>query len=143
MFIRMYTDCGQEAVVHWAQVLTEAVRRAFANVVSGDYIVAMKAIGVRELKAQLSRYLREVATGEVVLVTDRGRVVAELRAPSDRPSAPESDVNRRLRLLATRIPLTMGTRRSGYSYRESPVSAAAGTARQLLDEERDEHDRLR
>ncbi|MHC4236478.1 MAG: type II toxin-antitoxin system Phd/YefM family antitoxin, partial [Planctomycetota bacterium] len=41
----------------------------------------MKAVGVRELKAHLSRYLREVQAGEVILVTDRGRVVAELRVP--------------------------------------------------------------
>ena len=33
----------------------------------------MKAVGIRELKAYLSRFLREVASGEVVLVTDRGR----------------------------------------------------------------------
>lgn len=42
----------------------------------------MKAVAVKELKNSLSRYLREVATGEIVLVTDRGRVVAELRRPS-------------------------------------------------------------
>jgi len=42
----------------------------------------MKAVGVRELKNRLSAYLGEVAAGEVVLVTDRGRVVAELRRPT-------------------------------------------------------------
>ena len=103
----------------------------------------MKAIGVRELKAQLSRYIREVAAGEVVLVTDRGRVVAELRAPTDRPVAPESDLELRLRLLAARMPLTIGHRRDGFSYGESPVIAPPGTARRLLDAERDERDRLR
>jgi antitoxin (DNA-binding transcriptional repressor) of toxin-antitoxin stability system len=41
----------------------------------------MKAVAVKELKNRLSAYLREVAKGEVVLVTDRGRVVAELRRP--------------------------------------------------------------
>lgn len=41
----------------------------------------MKTAGVRELKAHLSGYLRDVARGDVVLVTDRGRVVAELRQP--------------------------------------------------------------
>ena len=40
----------------------------------------MRAVGGRDLKANLSRYLREVERGEVVLVTDRGRVRAELRA---------------------------------------------------------------
>jgi antitoxin (DNA-binding transcriptional repressor) of toxin-antitoxin stability system len=41
----------------------------------------MKAVAVKELKNRLSHYRREVASGEVVLVTDRGRVVAELRRP--------------------------------------------------------------
>ena len=60
----------------------------------------MKAIGVRELKARLSRYLREVQAGEVILVTDRGRVVAELRAPG--PAAQdESDADRALLVKAS------------------------------------------
>jgi antitoxin (DNA-binding transcriptional repressor) of toxin-antitoxin stability system len=42
----------------------------------------MRAVAIRELKNRLSAYLREVAAGEVVLVTDRGRVVAELRKPT-------------------------------------------------------------
>jgi prevent-host-death family protein len=41
----------------------------------------MKTIGIRELKARLSQALREVAAGDVLLITDRGRVVAELRSP--------------------------------------------------------------
>ena len=41
----------------------------------------MISTGIRDLKAHLSRYLRQVAGGEIVLVTDRGRVVAELRSP--------------------------------------------------------------
>jgi antitoxin (DNA-binding transcriptional repressor) of toxin-antitoxin stability system len=42
----------------------------------------MKTVAVKELKNRLSSYRREVTAGEVVLVTDRGRVVAELRQPS-------------------------------------------------------------
>lgn len=38
----------------------------------------MKAIGVRELRQQASRYLREVELGETIEVTDRGRPVARL-----------------------------------------------------------------
>jgi antitoxin (DNA-binding transcriptional repressor) of toxin-antitoxin stability system len=44
-------------------------------------IMTMISVGIRDLKAHLSRYLRLVAGGEIVLVTDRGRVVAELRLP--------------------------------------------------------------
>jgi antitoxin (DNA-binding transcriptional repressor) of toxin-antitoxin stability system len=42
----------------------------------------MKAAGIREFKAKLSRYLAEVRRGEVVLITDRGEVVAEVRKPA-------------------------------------------------------------
>lgn len=41
----------------------------------------MKSVGLRELKNRLSEYVREVRSGEAVLVTDRGEVVAELIAP--------------------------------------------------------------
>jgi prevent-host-death family protein len=41
----------------------------------------MHSVGIKALKAKLSRYVRAVATGETVLVTDRGRVVAEIIPP--------------------------------------------------------------
>jgi len=70
----------------------------------------MKAVGIRELKAHLSRYLAEVGRGEVVLVTDRGRVVAEVRRPTapDRPD--QSKAERALSELAERGELRMGVR---------------------------------
>jgi antitoxin (DNA-binding transcriptional repressor) of toxin-antitoxin stability system len=42
----------------------------------------MRKVGIKLLKNKLSEYLRLVADGEVILVTDRDQVVAELRAPS-------------------------------------------------------------
>ena len=41
----------------------------------------MTSVGLRELKCKLGEYVRLAAHGERVLVTDRGRVVAELRRP--------------------------------------------------------------
>jgi len=38
-------------------------------------------VGTKELKNRLSRYLRQVRSGEVIWVTDRGAVIAELRSP--------------------------------------------------------------
>jgi prevent-host-death family protein len=35
-------------------------------------------VGIRELKAHLSEYVRKAAGGELILVTDRGRPVARL-----------------------------------------------------------------
>lgn len=39
----------------------------------------MKAVGIKTLKARLSEYLRLVKAGEVILVTERDEVIAELR----------------------------------------------------------------
>lgn len=38
----------------------------------------MKSIGVRELRQQASKYLREVEAGTTIEVTDRGRPLARL-----------------------------------------------------------------
>jgi antitoxin (DNA-binding transcriptional repressor) of toxin-antitoxin stability system len=38
----------------------------------------MRTVGVRELKNRLSHYLRLVRSGERVLITNRGKVVAEV-----------------------------------------------------------------
>ena len=111
--------------------------------VTGDYIEVVKAVGVRELKAQLSRYLRDVVAGEIVLVTDRGRVIAELRTPGREPDARESETDRRLRRMADRYPLRVGEPRDASVYRGSPVRKRSGTSRELLDADRDEGDRLR
>lgn len=51
----------------------------------------MKAVGVKELKARLSEYLRYVKAGEPVLITDRGQVVAELRPTAGSYAAPGPD----------------------------------------------------
>lgn len=47
----------------------------------------VKAIGVKILKNNLSRYLNMVRGGDVVYVTDRDEVVAEIRKPVS-PSYP-------------------------------------------------------
>ena len=41
----------------------------------------MRSVGLKVLKNKLSDYVRIAASGEVVLVTDRDRVVAELGPP--------------------------------------------------------------
>ena len=41
----------------------------------------METVGIRELKNKLSAYVRKVEAGDVVIVTDRGRIVAELVPP--------------------------------------------------------------
>lgn len=51
-------------------------------VATSSYFIFMKAVGIKTLKNRLSEYVRLAARGEVVLVTDRDQVVAELRPPS-------------------------------------------------------------
>jgi prevent-host-death family protein len=48
--------------------------------------VAMDTVGVRELKAHLSRHLRRVRAGARLIVTERGRAIATIdpvEAPDD------------------------------------------------------------
>ena len=96
----------------------------------------MRTVGVRELKANLSRVLRAVQAGESVLVTDRGRVVAELRRP-DGGTVPATPYERALSRLASGGHLRVAER-SADPYPASPIRSARGAARALLDADRDE-----
>jgi prevent-host-death family protein len=45
----------------------------------------MRTVGLKVLKNKLSEYVRAAASGETVIITDRGRPVAELVAPRQLP----------------------------------------------------------
>jgi len=101
----------------------------------------MKTAGVRELKAHLSAYLRDVQRGELVLVTDNGRVVAELRAPGPavdsaaRVRYPRLTGLGVMRLAAEAGPLDL----AGEEWAQPPAHPLPrGTAQALIDEERGE-----
>ncbi len=71
------------------------------------------AVGARELKARLGTYLRRVQHGERLVVTDRGRPVAEIR-----PIGPElEDLDARLARLEAAGTLTRPTRSGLRSFR--------------------------
>ena len=93
----------------------------------------MKAVAVRELKNRLSAYLREVAAGEVVLVTDRGRVVAELRRPT--VEGLQSPAEQALGRLVAAGVLTIGLPQDPASYHRPGVRIAR-PSQGLLDAER-------
>jgi antitoxin (DNA-binding transcriptional repressor) of toxin-antitoxin stability system len=98
----------------------------------------MKTAGVRDLKTHLSGYLRDVARGDVVLVTDRGRVVAELRPPGEgeRSASPE---DLRYRRLVDRGLLRPAAAPGTVDWDATPrVRLARGTSQELLDAERGE-----
>lgn len=93
----------------------------------------MRAVGIRELKNQLSRYVAEVVRGETVLVTDRGRVVAELRPPS---TSAVVALPSGLQRMAERGEVALGLAHDPAAYRPLGPCAPPGTAQRLLDEER-------
>ncbi len=95
----------------------------------------MKAVGIRELKARLSHYVSEVRRGQVILVTDRGEVVAELRQPGRGPPG-ESETDYGLRRLAEAGGLVVREPHDPALYQASPVRVESGTAGRLLDDER-------
>ncbi len=97
----------------------------------------MATVGVRELKNRLSEYLRRVAEGEVVIVTDRGRVVAELRPPGLVPDpVPEGFEGMPLRFWQS---VASGRIRLGQPGRptlellDRPAGLAPGALREALD----------
>jgi antitoxin (DNA-binding transcriptional repressor) of toxin-antitoxin stability system len=98
----------------------------------------MKTAGVRELKAHLSSYLRDVDRGDVILVTDRGRVVAELRPPgaAERALSP-GEV--RYRKLVADGRLRPAAAPASAAWPERPKALLKkGTSADLLDAEREE-----
>ena len=94
----------------------------------------MHAVGLRELKAKLGEYVRRAKGGEVVLVTERGRVVAELRAPLSARDLPPGSEG--LLPLVERGVLTLGGRNEASLYPRSRVRCRPGSAKSVLDAER-------
>jgi prevent-host-death family protein len=94
----------------------------------------MKSVGVRELKNRLSEYLRAVRSGEVVLVTDRGDVIAELVPPGQRPDEPGLPSG--LVELARRGQVTIGASNEATLYPNLSRLLKRYPTALLLDEER-------
>ena len=61
--------------------------RTIREVAARGYAPDVRTVGTTVLRQRLSEYLRLVVSGETILVTDRDRVVAELRPPS--PAHPQ------------------------------------------------------
>jgi len=94
----------------------------------------VKTVGLRELKNRLSEYVREVRSGEGVLVTDRGEVVAELVPPgyvTDGHGVPSGLV-----ALAKAGRLTLGADNDAAAYPKLSRLLKRRRSAELLDEER-------
>lgn len=94
----------------------------------------MRTIGIRELKARLSSVIRDVQRGDHVLITDRGRVVAELRLPDASQWNDNPAMRARARLAAEgHLRIAEG---AAPAYQSSPIKSRAGLAKEMLDADR-------
>lgn len=93
----------------------------------------IKTVGIKDLKNNLSGWLREIKSCRSILVTDRGKVVAEIQEPAVRDLGRVSNP-----VLAEWI--REGRVRPGKARKlpPSPVRLASGTSLRLLNEERGE-----
>ncbi len=96
----------------------------------------LKTVGIKELKNNLSAYLREVRGGATVLVSDRDNIVAEVREPYG-PRILGEELN----------PLLLEWAQAGVAWLPttgkaplpvSPVTLRAGTSAKLLKSDREE-----
>jgi hypothetical protein len=108
-------------------------------VATGSYCWSMKklkTVGIKELKNNLSSYLREVRSGSTVLVSDRNDIVAELHEPYSR-----------IKTAGSANPLLLDWAQSGIvslpTLEKQPLPASCvklprGTSKRLLDDSRKE-----
>ena len=95
----------------------------------------MASTGIRDLKDNLSRYIRRIEAGERIAITAHGRVVAELVPPGS--TSRKSASSRWDKLIAAgvlRPPVE-----DGDPFEDWPdIRLPPGTAAQLIDEDRGE-----
>lgn len=94
----------------------------------------MATTGIRELKDNLSRYIRRIEAGERIAITAHGRVVAELVPPGAKPSGTPSRFDELVAAGAIRPPLEAGDPTEGWP----DIRLPAGTATGLINADRGE-----
>jgi antitoxin (DNA-binding transcriptional repressor) of toxin-antitoxin stability system len=93
----------------------------------------MISAGIRDLKNNLSRYVRRIEAGERVNVTAHGRVVAELGPPARHAGSGLLDRYDQLVAEGTiRLPIEAGDPLEGWP----DLRLAAGTVRVLIEDDR-------
>lgn len=98
----------------------------------------VKAVGIKQLKARLSEYIRLVKGGDTILVTEREEVVAEIR-PARRQSAPPEEIDDLLQALADAGEITRPSLpKQGWTWEVRGLGLPEGTSKTLLDDLRDE-----
>ena len=93
----------------------------------------MKVVGIKQLKAKLSEYIRLTKAGETVLVTERDKVVAELR-PARRQRPVTERLEDVLEALSASGEVTRAAQPKGdWTWRSHGLGLPPGTARAMLD----------
>ena len=84
--------------------------------------MSLKTVNIRALKDWLSAFLRDVQHGDIVLITDRGKVVAELRSPT--VGQPTDTLSARQQTLVDLGVLRMGLPNDPSVYESRPARLA-------------------
>jgi antitoxin (DNA-binding transcriptional repressor) of toxin-antitoxin stability system len=100
-----------------------------------SYILQMASTGIRQLKDNLSRYIRRIEAGERIAITAHGRVVAELVPPgmAGRSRGP-SRFDELVAAGVIRPPLESGDPTEDWP----DIRLPRGTAAELIDADRGE-----
>ncbi len=91
-------------------------------------------IGIRELKDNLSRYVRQMEAGEQIVVTAHGRVVAELVRPTGERQGRNTQFERLIASGVITAPVEDGDPLEGCP----EIRLSPGTAAALIDSDRGE-----
>lgn len=94
----------------------------------------MISTGIRELKDNLSRYIRRIEAGERIAITVHGRVVAELVPPGNQTKGALGRFDELLASGAIRPPIEAGDPAEGWP----EIRLKSGTAADLIDADRGE-----
>jgi antitoxin (DNA-binding transcriptional repressor) of toxin-antitoxin stability system len=98
----------------------------------------MKSVGIKQLKARLSEYVRLARDGEIVLVSDRDEVVAEMGPP--RHQSPEAgSIGASLDRLAARGQVTRaGHAKKGWIWSPPHLGLGKSAVRDILEDLRND-----
>ena len=94
----------------------------------------MVSTGIRELKNNLSRYIRRIKAGKRIAVTAHGRVVAEIVPPGPNAKLGQSRFDELVSAGVIRLPLEAGNRLEAWP----GIRLPRGTVAKLIDSDRGE-----
>jgi antitoxin (DNA-binding transcriptional repressor) of toxin-antitoxin stability system len=98
----------------------------------------MKSVGIKLLKARLSEYVRLARSGELILVTDRDEIVAELGPVRHAPPEPGS-VNAVLDRLARQGQVSRAKQsKEGWSWSSTALGLPPDSVDRLLNDLRED-----